>query len=84
MPQIGEDLKWFIIGGLVGGFIGALLAKVFDPPPPEVVEAIAKSEWARHLAEKYVSPDLPPEVREKMIEQIARELAEKAAIKLFP
>ncbi len=73
-----ESFAWFLLGALVG----ILLYEVLDPPPPELVEAIAHSEWARRWAESYVSKDLPPDVREKLVEEMAKYIAEKMAERL--
>ena len=73
-----------VVGAFVAGlFLGFVLGKLLDPPPPEVVEAIAKSEWARRLAEAYVNPDLPPQERERLINEVARKLAERVASRLW-
>lgn len=67
---------------LLGFFIGIILYDILDPPPPELVEAISKSEWARRWAESYVSKNLPPEEREKLIDEMAKYIAEKMAERL--
>lgn len=56
---------------------GILIGKaLFDPPPPEeLVEAIAHSEWARHLAEKFCGGT--GEEREKCIETMSKYLAKR-------
>lgn len=69
---------------IAGAILGIAIALVFDPPPEEVIQAIAQSKWARRLAEAYVSENLPPEEREKLINEIARAIAEKAWIRLTP
>lgn len=70
-------------GIIIGMVIGVALYILLDPPPEEVIEAIANSKWARKLAEQYVDISLPPEEREKIINEVARAIARHAAEKLF-
>ena len=51
---------------------------LFDPPPPEeLVEAIAHSEWAKNLASKFCGGK--GEEKKKCEEAIARYLAQRVA-----
>lgn len=68
---------------LFGFFVGILLYEWLDPPPPEVVEAISQSEWARAWAEAYVSKNIPPELRKELIDKMARHIAERMAMHIF-
>ncbi|RLG79764.1 MAG: hypothetical protein DRO09_03980 [Thermoprotei archaeon] len=73
-----------IVAVVVGGIIGFILAKIFDPqPPPEIVEAIAGSEWATAWAEKFCSEKLPPEKREECIRELSKKVAGRLARSLF-
>ena len=78
------DVKQLIGPLIIGVFVGFLIAKAFDPPPPEMINAIAKSEWARRLAEAYVSDKIPEPERSKLIDEMARALAKKLAERFWP
>jgi len=68
----------------MGAVFGFAIAKLVDPPPPpEIVESVAKSEWARAWAEKFCAETVPPEKREECIRELSRKVAERFAARLF-
>lgn len=78
----GEERGEWIYALLAGLGIGFLLGKLVDPEGGELgperealVEAIAKSHWAREWAEKFCAG--PPEVKEECVEKLSRELAKR-------
>jgi len=77
------DFRQIVPPLIIGVFVGLLIAKAFDPPPPELVKAISKSEWARRLAEAYISDKIPEPERTKLINEMAEKLAEKLASRLW-
>lgn len=72
------DVRDIALALIIGGIVGIALYKFLDPPPPpEVVEAIASSDWARAWAEKFCGGT--GEERERCIRELTRKVAESIA-----
>jgi len=68
------DVKDIVLALVVGGVVGIALYKFLDPPPPEeLIESIANSEWARAWASKFCGGTGAE--REECIRELSRRVA---------
>jgi len=75
---MSDDLVRVGVAFVMGGVLAFALAKLLDPPPPpEVIESIAESDWARKWAERFCGGY--GEEREKCIREVARKVARSIA-----